>query len=461
VELRYFTRIALGVDAISGTGGLGGGAAGVGAIETQAASVARNPLAQARAAVTVFHASGWDAAERMLNAARGSLAVYEDALADPAAIPEEPPTWGLGDPTPLTRGEAEKMAAEPDKTRQWIDALREDIDVFEQLLDPAASGADALSADARDRLIDRHGWFAKAALIAHAERSDPLARELRRNAVVTLALIVGLIGVGGLAVLLGLGFGVVGVVLVARGVIRPRARWRQLALPATVRGAMLESVAVFLVGFVAVSFGAGLVAQALKLSPTRVSMLAQWLLLPVVLWPLVRGVRWSEWRAATGWHAGGVGLGPLLREAGLGVAGYLAMLPIVVSAVLLSLLIVSMTGAQPSHPAVAEALAGDALTIALIYLLATVWAPIVEETVFRGAMYAALRPVVPTLLSALITGVLFAAIHPQGIALVPALASIGFVLAIIREWRGSIVGPIAAHAMHNGFIITLAVVIVS
>ena len=54
---------------------------------------------------------------------------------------------------------------------------------------------------------------------------------------------------------------------------------------------------------------------------------------------------------------------------------------------------------------------------------------------------------------------IFAAIHPQGWAAIPVLGCIGFNLAMIRQWRGSLIAPIAAHALNNGAILTLLLMI--
>jgi membrane protease YdiL (CAAX protease family) len=59
--------------------------------------------------------------------------------------------------------------------------------------------------------------------------------------------------------------------------------------------------------------------------------------------------------------------------------------------------------------------------------------------------------------AAAISGVIFAAVHPQGWAVVPALAAIGAVLALVRQWRGSLVASITAHALHNGMLVTVMV----
>ena len=62
-------------------------------------------------------------------------------------------------------------------------------------------------------------------------------------------------------------------------------------------------------------------------------------------------------------------------------------------------------------------------------------------------------------MSALGTGVIFAAVHPQGWTAIPALGAIGFVLALIREWRGGLLASMAAHALNNGTLLTLMLLV--
>ena len=83
-------------------------------------------------------------------------------------------------------------------------------------------------------------------------------------------------------------------------------------------------------------------------------------------------------------------------------------------------------------------------------LLAVAWAPICEELVFRGAFYTYLRGSLGKLSAGLLVGLAFAAIHPQGLAGIPFLASLALALALTREWRGSIIASMTIHAVHNG-----------
>jgi membrane protease YdiL (CAAX protease family) len=43
----------------------------------------------------------------------------------------------------------------------------------------------------------------------------------------------------------------------------------------------------------------------------------------------------------------------------------------------------------------------------------------------------------------------FAALHPQGWTAIPVLMSIAVVLGILREWRGSSIASMTAHALNN------------
>lgn len=111
----------------------------------------------------------------------------------------------------------------------------------------------------------------------------------------------------------------------------------------------------------------------------------------------------------------------------------------------------------PSHPVTIElANRQDLATVILLFMLATVVAPIVEELMFRGAMLPAMvRLFASPVLAILCSSLLFAAIHPTGIPAWPALAMTGAVAAMVGWQRGSLVSSIAMHATHNFALVTL------
>jgi membrane protease YdiL (CAAX protease family) len=74
---------------------------------------------------------------------------------------------------------------------------------------------------------------------------------------------------------------------------------------------------------------------------------------------------------------------------------------------------------------------------------------------FRGALYNHVRAKLPWWAAALLVGVIFASIHPQGWVGIPLLTAIAMTLATLREWRGSIIAPMTAHACTNAVTLTM------
>jgi uncharacterized protein len=92
-----------------------------------------------------------------------------------------------------------------------------------------------------------------------------------------------------------------------------------------------------------------------------------------------------------------------------------------------------------------------ALLLALSALLTTVVAPIAEETLFRGYVFAALSKWRGWVPAGVLTGVLFGAVHAGSAPeadLVP-LAVLGFALCALYRSTGSLYPCIAAHSLNN------------
>jgi membrane protease YdiL (CAAX protease family) len=115
----------------------------------------------------------------------------------------------------------------------------------------------------------------------------------------------------------------------------------------------------------------------------------------------------------------------------------------------------------PSHP-IQEQFDGQIGTVLLLFLLAAVTAPLVEETVFRGLMYRYLRDVthqrsiyMSVLVATLVNGFIFASIHPQGLLGIPTLMTLAASMSLAREWSGGLIAPMAIHALNNGALVGL------
>jgi len=311
-------------------------------------------------------------------------------------------------------------------------------------------GPGVLDEHARQKLIDRHGFFGRLVLSYNQPDTDPLrARVLAESRRVALSLV----GFGAVALLLG-GAGmvmlVVAIVLYLNGLLQP------LYVRQPAAGTVyLEMFAVYLLAHIGMSY---LLHVIFGGEGQKISLGWNWAVaaaLPVTIgYGLLRKHPWQEIRYALGWHAGR----GWLIEVPLGIVGYIAGLPLIILGFGVTYVLIRVSGATPSHPIQGEA-SGPPGQILLLYSIASLMAPVVEETMFRGALFHHLRQRRGWALSAVIVAILFAAIHPQGWATIPVLACIAIVLAGIREWRSSIIAPAVAHAFNNAMVVTLLVLI--
>lgn len=300
-------------------------------------------------------------------------------------------------------------------------------------------------------LIQRHGWFGELAAGYNLPPNNPLWQSPRNDATNIVYLIIAFVVVVALAFLAGLGLMIAGIILAAMGKLRPR--FQPGLLPHN--SAYLELVAIFLLAFIVLQLAAAFVQPIVGVD----------LLLPVLVllflplfWPLLCGISPGQFRKDMGLTA------PrgMIREIGAGILGYLAGLPIVFIGGIATAVIAHFTGLTSEHPAGREIITGGTYQIVALLLAAVIWAPLVEELVFRAAFYRHLRKVpgwATWLVATVLTSFIFAAIHPQGIVGIPLLMSIAFLLAGLRQWRGSLVAPIAAHALHNGTMLTVSITI--
>ncbi len=176
----------------------------------------------------------------------------------------------------------------------------------------------------------------------------------------------------------------------------------------------------------------------------------------LVLYPIRMGIKPTNLMKDIG-IVRGSGFG---AEAGFGFLSYLAAIPLMAVGIFVTLRIVQLLKIDPAtgiHPIVPLLKSPDAsrAMIVLIISLAVVMAPVVEEIMFRGFFYRALRARFSVPVAVLLCSALFAGIHPQGIVGFAPLFCIGVVLAVLREWRGSLLAPMIAHACVNG--VTLGV----
>jgi CAAX protease family protein len=93
-----------------------------------------------------------------------------------------------------------------------------------------------------------------------------------------------------------------------------------------------------------------------------------------------------------------------------------------------------------------------AASIAAVAVLVCVVAPISEEFFFRGFVFGSLRSYIGVWGAAIVTGVLFGAVHlagPTPAVLGPLLAMLGFALCMLYWRTGSLLPGIALHSLNN------------
>lgn len=204
-----------------------------------------------------------------------------------------------------------------------------------------------------------------------------------------------------------------------------------------------ELVSLFLLALILVG---GVAANLASRLDSQLPLLLNWVCAGVFAWPLLRGKSAAEIRLALGWHRGE----GFFKEIAAGLAAYLTAWPLLAVGLVFTAGLSRLIAERPTHPLLdwIEDPSPGALVVAA--LLAVVWAPLCEESVFRGAFYAYLRGRLGKLGAGLAVGLAFAAIHPQGLAGIPFLASLALALALTREWRGSIIASVTMHALHNG-----------
>lgn len=173
-------------------------------------------------------------------------------------------------------------------------------------------------------------------------------------------------------------------------------------------------------------------------------------MLGVLAWVRLRGR--SLWRllgpVRPRWRHVAMGLG-------LGLTGLLLVQ--VTAAVVMS----ALPDAQPPSQALLEA-DGGILVVAGQVVAAVVLAPIIEELIYRGALFQSARSSFGMVGGIVVSALVFAGVHAEVWSSAPAmfgLLVLGLWLAAIFHRTGSLVVPVLAHATFNGVTLALALLV--
>ncbi len=348
----------------------------------------------------------------------------------------------------------------PEAAGNELDGL--EVDPVSDLLVPDVRRAIAAMGDGppiseatRAELETRLGWFGTLA----GELGDPDAvAGMAADAESSLYWMLGVVGIFLLAGLAGAVGLVVLIVMLATGGVSFR-------IPVVDRhGIYAETFAIWLFAMLVLQVAAGLFAT--ESTAMLASVLAFFASLTVLAWPVIRGRAWSDVRTDLGL------IRPRLSDLPRGVATWSMAIPFLAIGVIATLILtvisqfLSGETPQPSHPATEAAVGAGTWQIVQLFLLASIAAPIVEETFFRGVLLTHLRSATGRWnqwlsfgLAALVSSLLFAAIHPQGLIFIPPLAGLAMGFCVGRAWQGSLIPSMVAHGVSNALVMSLNVIL--
>jgi membrane protease YdiL (CAAX protease family) len=310
-------------------------------------------------------------------------------------------------------------------------------------------------------------WLGKLAFLPPGSPNKNERQELESEAT-------SLMLVGGIGMMAGILFGLVGFALAVVFVVLLVTRKLQSGFHTRAynHNIYIETFAIWMGLF----FGSSILLGLIGIDDPQFGMLIQPFIffgsLIAIAWPVIRGIPFAQVRRDIGWTTNNPAI-----EAASAIPTYLATLPFLIPGVILVSVLTSILAGfhephefarqfAPSHP-VQEYIASGGLTmILLIFLTACVAAPIVEETMFRGVLYRHLRDWsagrqrwISIGFAAVVNGLIFASIHPQGIIGIPVLATLAIGFSLVREWRGSLFSSVVMHGIHNTVITCVSLLI--
>jgi len=166
------------------------------------------------------------------------------------------------------------------------------------------------------------------------------------------------------------------------------------------------------------------------------------------LWSLTRRAQ----EAGQDWREIGYRTVSAGRDVLRGIAGFCASLPFVLVAAMIAWGLAKTVFRHvptPEQPFGGFVTQGGAVEIALTFIAASVVAPIVEETFFRGVLYTTFRGRMGVWPAVMLSSVVFAVIHPLPGGFLPIFA-LACALALMRERTGSLIPSMVCHGVYNG-----------
>ena len=340
-------------------------------------------------------------------------------------------------------------------------ALRETVESLVNAYDGGDYSQSSVSEDAKTQLKEKLGFCGELLL---APDGGPNALERQQLVTEASSSAFALLGGLGLAVLMFFSGVVAGCVILSLLMSSKSPIKFQPNFDAT--NIYIQTFAIWMVIFFGVQFGISAMDVITNQTVAIfVNVAVFFLSLVALLWPVMMGRSIGQVLRDIGWTGQS-----FFKNIAIGFATYMAWLPMVVIAFFMVFVMMALMPTTqevgefelpptPSHPVQQLLAQGDAMMWLGVVLAACVAAPIVEETMFRGVLYRHLRELhadknrfLSVVVSSVLNGLIFAAIHPQGVMAIPLLTMLAVGFSFTREWRNSLVSSITMHAINNGLV---------
>ena len=363
-------------------------------------------------------------------------------------------------------GDLGNTASDKSSDKALVNATRAAMIAWPEMI-KAADGTGTLKQKTQltkeqfELLHQRLGWFGTYAQ-AQISDDDDLGMKLQESDLMFMLVL-------GFATIWFLGFGACGITALIALIVMGLKRKISSALKSQSNTSLIlgETFVVWFALFMGLQFA----AMLLHVDPESPQRL---LLSGVLMFAALGALAWARWR--------GLSFGVILDLVGLrwnqgffqllwkAALAYTCALPLMGLGLLIGmgmgwLLNVPNLG-NPTHPIQQLIQNASGMELFMLFALACVAAPITEEIVFRGVLYGHLRQgtskwgvAASMIFSMVISGAVFAGIHPQGAFVAPALAGLACGFCITREWSGSVFPGMIAHGIQNATVLALNVIL--
>ncbi len=352
-----------------------------------------------------------------------------------------------------------RIASGRAKTFPEFDTLVKDVNTALDAIASGHAGPTALT-DAQVHMLKSELGSAGESLVAMATNDVKTQDALAGQGIVSVVALGAVVVLGVLVALLG--FVALGVMVV----LGIQGRLVGVQPPTAPAGKYAAVFAIWLGSFFLLIKGPSwFMAPASPEVALGVSILGSVVSCGIALWAArMLGIGWKQFAADTGLTR------PALSDLLWGVVCYFMAVALLIVGLCVVFVLLAISGSpslKASHPI--QQIVSDSgwFGVALTYVVAAVCAPLFEELFFRGALYQNLRatwgPWVGALgagaVATLVSSVVFAAIHPQGLIFVPVLGALAVAFCLMREWRGTILPGMWAHGINNAIMITLNILL--